>query len=102
MLPTFRRYLLSSTLLVLLTATLGSVARADIVYLKDGTVLYGKVIGTRETFTDPATGQVIDVPRGDGVYGVYDGTRLVTFSRLQLDPNRVPEDTDIYAGLLRL
>jgi pimeloyl-ACP methyl ester carboxylesterase len=83
----------------------GRAVHADIVYLKDGTELKGRVIQTRTSFTDPATGMTFQIPAGDGVFGVYDGVRVVTFSRFQIDPSRPGsgiEDTDVYAKLIRL
>ena len=85
-----------------LTAISGIAPRAiaDEVYLKDGTVLHGRVITTRTTISD-ASG-MYEGPAGDGVYAVYDGCRIVVFSRLQLDPNRPPVKTDTRGDLIKL
>jgi hypothetical protein len=95
---TLRRSFLVLGLLGLLAAA----AHADIIYLKDGTVLYGRVIQETTMLTDPATGSALPVPKGNNVYAVYDGTRVVSFSPLQLDPNRPVEKTDHYANLVKL
>jgi len=75
---------------------------ADVVYLKDGTTLHGRVMIEREKLTDPATGMVLPVPKGNNVYTVWDGTRLVFFSPLQLDASRPPTNEDRFADLLQL
>src|SRR5262245_50230067 len=70
---------------------------ADEVFLNDGTVLYGQVITARKK-----TAEGFEMPAGDGVYAVFDGCRIVVFSRLQLDPARQPVIGETRANLLKL
>src|SRR5262245_9848041 len=98
MTPTLRVH---SFLTLAAAALLPALASADIIYLKDGTVLHGRVIQETERLTDPVTGVVLPVPKGNNVYAVYDGTRIVSFSPFQLDPTRPLEKTDIYSQLIR-
>ncbi len=85
----------------LLLAWIGS-SRADVVYLKDGTVLHGRVMMERDKLVDRATGLALPVPKGNNVYTVWDGTRLVFFSPIQLDVARPPTQDDRFADLLQL
>jgi hypothetical protein len=75
-------------------------ARADIVYLRDGTVLVGKVVNEKTTLTDPVTGTTIPITKGGGFYAVIDGARYVIFSVKQLDPARIPEPNDPRSDLI--
>src|SRR5580700_6969570 len=102
MLPIYRRTVRSGScwsvlgrilLALSLLACIGAIAHADVVYLKDGTVLYGRVVQTRTTIHDDS-GLEIGVPAGDGVFGVFDGVRCITFSRFQIDPNRGKDGID--------
>ncbi|MFL5339543.1 MAG: hypothetical protein ACJ8F7_05180 [Gemmataceae bacterium] len=70
-------------------------ARADVVYLKDGTVLHGKVLVKREEV------EGIPVPIGN-FFAVSDGVRFIVFSTRNLDPGRPPENTDIRGDFIRL
>src|SRR5262245_28623107 len=97
MTPTLRA---RSLLILAVAALLPAFAQADVIYLKDGTVLHGRVIQETERLTDPVTGVVLPVPKGNNVYAVYDGTRIVSFSPFQLDPTRPVEKTDIYGQLI--
>jgi hypothetical protein len=88
-----------------LASFVAGVSRADAIYLRDGTVLYGRVTQNRTVFNDPATGMPVVVPAGDGVFSVYDGTRSVAFSRSQIDPSRGNlgvDAIDIYAKLMHV
>src|SRR5437763_14185407 len=72
-------------------------ARPDAVYLKDGTVLYGKVVSQKETIEDPYGGPSIPVPKAGGFFAVSDGARMVIVPTKNLDPNRPPDATNIGA-----
>src|SRR4051812_3334766 len=69
----------SLTILALLSA---SAVRADLIFLKDGTVLYGKTIQEATQFTDPFTKEVHAVKRG--FFFIDDGARRFYFSPSQV------------------
>jgi hypothetical protein len=73
-------------------------ARADIVYLKDGTVLNGKVVNQKETINDPESGLSFPVSKAGGFFAITDGTRVIIFSPRQLDPARLADETNIFAA----
>lgn len=57
---------------------------ADVVFLKDGTALHGKVKRQTTNFVDPASGQVIEVGRIGGFFMIDDGPRRIVFSHRQV------------------
>jgi hypothetical protein len=69
-----------------LVVVLGTAARlhADLVFLKDGTVLQGKVNRQASNFVDPASGQMVQAARIGGFYQIDDGARRVVFSHRQV------------------
>ena len=71
--------------------------RADVVYLKDGTVLYGKVVTKKEVVDDPISSMSVTITAASGFYAVSDGVRFTIFSTKNLDPGRPPENTHIRA-----
>jgi hypothetical protein len=74
-------------------SSLAITARADVVYLKDGTILEGKVINQKDSIDDPIGGSFV-VSKAGGFFAVADGVRIIIFSSKQLDPARVPEQND--------
>ncbi|HXG09914.1 MAG TPA: hypothetical protein VNK04_09010 [Gemmataceae bacterium] len=68
--------------LCLLAGTIGLLAaadtRGDLIFLKDGTVLQGKVSREGKTIADPHSGQAVWMPQG--FFWVDDGARRVAFS----------------------
>jgi predicted esterase len=59
-------------------------ARADLVILKDGFVLYGKIRHEKSYFADPISKQVFFTDKLDGFYMVDDNARRVIFSAGQV------------------
>src|SRR5262245_1150989 len=66
-----------------------------IVYLKDGTILHGRVITQKERYTDPNSGVDYSVFKAGGFFLVGDGARAVIFSTRNLDPTRGDSGTEI-------
>src|SRR5260370_34442056 len=81
----------------LLLAVAPSLVRADVVYLKDGTVLYGKVVTKKEVVDDPISSMSFTITAVNGCFDVSDGVRFTIFSTKNLDPSREPESTHIRA-----
>ncbi len=55
-------------------------ATADVVYMKDGYTLHGKVQVDYDVITDPVTGQVVPVRSGSNFFIVFDRVRYVIFN----------------------
>jgi predicted esterase len=78
----------SACLLIALVCVLAitlSGAQADVVLLKDGFALQGKVKREVQTFVDPASGQVVDSAKLDGFFLLDDEARRIIFSRRQVE-----------------
>lgn len=83
-LPLPRLPLVSLALLSAAIVALAAVesARADLIFLKDGFVLQGKVDREGKSFADPISGQAVWMPQG--FYWVTDGARRIAFSPAQV------------------
>ena len=66
--------------LALFAGCAAAVTAADVVILKDGFVIQGKVRKETESVPDKATGQSFTVPRAGGFDLLDDGPRLIVFS----------------------
>lgn len=53
---------------------------ADVIYLKDGLVLEGRVFKERDTISDPLSGDVIPIARASGFYVLDEGARYFIFN----------------------
>src|SRR3954447_24766709 len=83
-----------------LSLALAGFAAADVVYMKDGFPLYGKVKREMELISDPATGQVIPIVKGGSSFLLNDGARYIIVSHKQIQtPDNV---TDIRDGFVIL
>src|SRR5688500_5574293 len=87
-----RRTLLAAGLAL---AVLAGSAPADVVILKDGFVIQGKVGKEMETIRDPATGQGFAVAKGNGFDFLDDGPRVVIFSSHHKQLGEVGKDVKI-------
>ena len=77
--PYFRRLrLICASLLAIAIAALPG--RADVVILKDGFTIHGKVIKERDSFFDPLTGEQMETFKLNGLTMVNDGPRLTVFT----------------------
>jgi hypothetical protein len=88
------------TVLTLVLAV-GSGQAQHIVYLKDGTVLHGRIFTQREKISDG--GMDFTVFKSGSFFAVGDGVRAVIFSTRNIDPSRGTlgtEETDIRKGFL--
>jgi dienelactone hydrolase len=88
-------------LCLLSLALAGDAARADLIILKDGFVLYGKVRHDRVYFADPISKQVFWTNKLDGFYMVDDDCRRVIFSAGQV-ADATKKDFTQAADLMRL
>jgi hypothetical protein len=79
-------------LLLVVCTTSGPVARADVVLLKDGFTLHGKVKREMQTLTDPGSGQMVEMAKLNGFFMVDDEARRLIFSARQVDD---VTDTDV-------
>jgi pimeloyl-ACP methyl ester carboxylesterase len=66
--------------LVALPVALLPTSRADVIYLKDGLVLEGRVFKERDTISDPLSGDVIPIARANGFYVLDEGARYFIFN----------------------
>jgi hypothetical protein len=66
--------------LVALPTELAPTGRADVIYLKDGLVLEGRVFKERDTISDPLSGDVIPIARANGFYVLDEGARYFIFN----------------------
>src|SRR6478735_8127146 len=87
-----RRTLLAAGLVL---AALAGAAPADVVILKDGFVVQGKVGKEMEAIRDPATGQTFVVPKGNGFDFLDDGARAVIFSSHHKQLGEVGKDVQV-------
>lgn len=87
-----RRTLLAAGLAV---AVLAGAAPGEVVILKDGFVVQGKVGKEMERIFDPATGQGFTVPKGNGFDFLDDGPRVVIFSSHHKQLGEVGKDVKI-------
>ncbi|MCS6851133.1 MAG: PHB depolymerase family esterase [Gemmataceae bacterium] len=93
MVPRSLRRLVIAGLAGLLFPTVGW---ADLIILKDGFTLHGKVTQAKEKITDQPSGEVFWVPSGH--FMIDDGARRITFSRQQVaeaDNRDIHEGTDL-------
>ena len=87
-----RRSLLAAGLAL---AALAGAAPADVVILRDGFTIQGKVGKETETIRDPATGQAFAVARANGFDFLDDGPRLVIFSSHHKQLGEVSKDVKV-------
>ena len=87
-----RRTLLAAGLAL---AALAGVAPADVVILKDGFVVQGKVGKEMERIFDKATGQAFVVPKANGFDYLDDGARVVIFSSHHKQLGEVGKDVQV-------
>jgi pimeloyl-ACP methyl ester carboxylesterase len=79
-----------------LVAVLVLPAAADVVQMKDGHVLNGKVTQEREVLIDPASGQPIAITKASPCFIVDDKVRYTLFNQRQVEST--DKDTNIYDG----
>ena len=76
-------------------AALAGSAPADVVILKDGFVVQGKVGKEMERIFDKATGQAFVVPKANGFDYLDDGARVVIFSSHHKQLGEVGKDVQV-------
>ncbi|QDU23941.1 PHB depolymerase family esterase [Urbifossiella limnaea] len=76
-------------------AVFAGAAPGDVVILKDGFVVQGKVGKEMETIRDPATGQAFVVAKGNGFDFLDDGARVVIFSSHHKQLGEVGKDVKV-------
>ncbi|HYH69473.1 MAG TPA: prolyl oligopeptidase family serine peptidase [Urbifossiella sp.] len=76
-------------------AALAGAAPADVVILRDGFIVQGRVGKEGEAIRDPATGQSFSVPRANGFDFVDDGARVVIFSSHHKQLGEISKDVQV-------
>lgn len=87
-------------ILALSCSAIFSAARGDIVRLKDGYTIQGKLSREMELIQDPVTGQVIPIVKANNCFLISDRVRYVIFGLKQVAGSPIESTGDGKAGLL--
>jgi pimeloyl-ACP methyl ester carboxylesterase len=72
-----------------------SAGGAEVVVLKDGTILQGNVSKEMVAVNDPATGRAVPVPKADGLEMIDEGPKAVIFSAHNRRPGEVGKEVTL-------